>query len=526
MALQKLPGVASGFIFKKYSSFNEGKAVGKLTDSNHLYSLQMTDPVDYDKKIITLYSQSSLYSNDFLNMINAADPFYIERGDAWKWEMEVPYQFPKIIEVPASTWNQARIGIDGQEFEIVLDRNDFFANEVITSHRMYGQQFALITDGQPYNSGYLFKATLVSANPKVEFVDKKFLLQGVEYSSVGTSIGEFDQDLPGLPSMGDRIVMFESMGAGSSREHTITGWADAMSLSKAGISSLERDQAGAPLDLLVFAKRRRNELPTSRNDVRWEPFIEFWLRKTMLEDKVRKMMWAKPGTIKTRGSKQEIKKFSAGIIHRMRTSGNYVPYNKGDFSVGLLRAVFGDLFYRRVPMSKRRVKMYTNEAGLDIFENAIKQDAMNSGLSFVVDGSDRFVQGQGRNLVYNFAFSSMITRETGKIEVVHLSELDQPQSNLEFGQNLKSTPIFIVFDVSPESDGSMKSNIREVRVKGQPSMTWGYIDGRRHHLGFAASQGMSSANKFNGYTIFMDDRYDVFIEDMTRCVLIEEIPQY
>ena len=27
-------------------------------------------------------------------------------------------------------------------------------------------------------------------------------------------------------------------------------------------------------------------------------------------------------------------------------------------------------------------------------------------------------------------------------------------------------------------------------MKGAPSMTWGYIDGTRHHLGFAKSQGM------------------------------------
>lgn len=525
MALPTIPGVSSGIIYKKWSSFNEGKAVGKLTDSNHLSSFQMTDPVDYDKKIISLYQQSSLYSNDFLNMLNSADPFMVERGDAWKWEVEVPYTWPKVIEVPTSTWNQAKIGIDGHEFELVLDRNDFFANEIITSHRIYGQQFTLVTDGIPYNSGYLYKATLNSANPKVEFVDKKFLLQGIEYQSVGTVIGEFDQDLPGLPSMGSRIVMYESLGSASSREHTITGWADAMSLNKAGISSLEKDSAGKPLDMLIFMKRQRNEKPVSRNDVRWEPFIEFWLRKTMLEDKVRKMLWAKPGSPKSRGSKQEVKKISAGIIHRMRTSGNYVPYNRGEFSVNLLRAVFGDLFYRRVSMGNRRVKMYTNEAGIDVFEKAVKQDAADSGINFTanVDGA---VNGNGRSYVYSFAFNAAVTRETGKIEVVHLQELDLPQSSLEFGQNLKSTPIFMVFDVSPEGDGSMKSNVREVRLAGQPSMTWGYIDGRRHHLGFAASQGMSSANKFNGYTIFMDDRYDVFIEDMSRCVLIEELPQY
>ena len=84
----------------------------------------------------------------------------------------------------------------------------------------------------------------------------------------------------------------------------------------------------------------------------------------------------------------------------------------------------------------------------------------------------------------------------------------------------------MVFDVSPMSDGSMVNNMREVRMQGAPSMTWGYIDGTAHHLGFAKSQGMSSANKFPGYEIWMKDRCDIFIEDLSRTVLIEEIPQF
>jgi hypothetical protein len=84
----------------------------------------------------------------------------------------------------------------------------------------------------------------------------------------------------------------------------------------------------------------------------------------------------------------------------------------------------------------------------------------------------------------------------------------------------------MVFDVSPDGNGTLKGNIREVRMAGRPSMTWGYIDGRRHHLGPLASQGHSAANKFDGYEIFFDDRYDVFIEDLSRCVLIEETPVF
>ncbi len=177
-------------------------------------------------------------------------------------------------------------------------------------------------------------------------------------------------------------------------------------------------------------------------------------------------------------------------------------------------------------VANRRVKLYTNEAGFDVFQQAIKEDAMGSGLTFNVGDNSKFVSGSGQNLQLNFAFSSMVTRETGQIDLVHLQELDLPQNNLEFGTNKKSTPIFMVFDVSPEKSGAPSSNIREVRYANQPNLMWSYIDGRRSHLGPFASQGHNAASKFNGYQITMDARYDVFIEDMSRMVLIEEIPQF
>jgi hypothetical protein len=120
----------------------------------------------------------------------------------------------------------------------------------------------------------------------------------------------------------------------------------------------------------------------------------------------------------------------------------------------------------------------------------------------------------------------MYSRATGYVELVHLSELDLPQTPEEYGQNKKSTPIYFIFNISPDSDGQLLSNIREVRRAGVPNMTWGYIDGRASHLGPYASQGMQSANKFPGYEVWMEDRYDVFIEDMTRTFLIEENPFY
>lgn len=519
MAIQQLPG-ATGFMYARVSSMDK-RAVGKLTDTNHLESFHNSQPADYDKKIISLYTQSSLYSNDFLDMINKSTPFYIDNNsDAWKWDIQVPYKFPKIIEVPTQTTNLSKIGIDGQEFWLVLDTNEYSKNAVVSvGTRQYGPRFYVVADPVPYNSGYLYTFTLVSENPTVDYVATKFLQVGNELELIGGSIGEFDQDLLGLPRLGEKITMFETLGSGYGFEHKITEWAD---------DRILRDSDGKPLDILVYAPQRRNQMPLTRNDIKWEPFIEFWMRKSMLEVKVKQMIWGKPGTVKSNGSKQEVKRLSAGIYHRMRNNGNSVQYNRGEFSANLLRSVFGDLFYRRVDVKDRKVKMYTNEAGFDVFQQALKSDALNSGLTIMATGgpSGLGIQGTGQHLTYNWAFDSMVTRETGTIDLVHLKELDLPQTNLEFGQNKKSTPVFFVFDVSPMSDGSMVNNIREVRMKNAPSMTWGYIDGTRHHLGFAKSQGMSSANKFPGYEIWMKDRCDVFIEDLSRTVLIEEVPQF
>lgn len=515
MALQQLPGFQSGYIQKRVSSLNK-TAIGKLTDSNHLSMLHMSEPADYDKKIITLYTQTSLYSNDFLQMLQKSKPYYIEgNSDYWKWDINVPYQFPKIIGVPDSTTNMGTIGIDGQEFQFVMDTDEFSINTIITADLKYGQQFMITTDPTPYGAGFLYTAVLVTENPLSEYVDPYWLLEGKEYQLVNMSSGEFDQEGVGLDRLGDKITMYDSLGSSILLEHKVSKWADERML---------KDKHGNPLDLIVYDKPQRNENGSIEHVIRWEPFIEAQLRKKMFQLKVSKMIWAKPGTAKTRGNKQELKKISAGVYYKMRNNGNLVEYNQGEFSINLVRDVFGELFYRRENMKDRKVHMFTNEAGIEVFRSASKEDLLRSGLTIIAD--DRFIQGRGQQMQISWAFDSMVTMDTGRITVSHLMELDLPQTNTEFGQNKKSTPIFFVFDVSPKGDDTLQDNIREVRHAGAPSYTWGYIDGRISHLGHAASKGMQSASMDPFYKIWMEDRYDVFIEDLTRTVLIEQKPQY
>jgi hypothetical protein len=377
MATQQLPG-QPGLFFGRASSMDK-RTIGKFTDRNHLSSLHSTEPADYDKKIINLYTQTGLVSNDFLNMINKSTPYYLDGNtDTFRWYGTKPYEFPKILSVPDSTLTQANIGIDGKPFELIVDTDRFQENDIVTlGHPRYGQKLAVTAGPRPASGrSWIYEFMLMSINPQVDTVSRQWLKPGITIQYSHNNTGEFDQEGSGLGPLGDKLEFFETLGSGILFNHKETKWASERTL---------KDGQGRPLDILVYGNRKRGELPTSTTAVRWEPFVEFQMRKEMLEAKVSKMIWAQPGTLRSRGGKQELKKESAGIYWRMKNSGNYIGYDRGTFSLNLLKAAFGTIFYRREAIKDRRVKMYTNEAGFEQFDQACKEDAEASGINITTN---------------------------------------------------------------------------------------------------------------------------------------------
>ena len=160
MAEQFVPGFTGLFAGRK-SQFDKN-TIGKFTDSNHLESFHRTSPSDYDKKIISLYTQTSLYKNDFLQMLDKSTPYYLDgMSDTWKWGIEKPYRFPQVIDIPLTTTSQTNIGIDGKEFEVVFDVK-VSKNAILSiGSRQFGQQIFAVSDPIPYNKGWLNRFTLV-----------------------------------------------------------------------------------------------------------------------------------------------------------------------------------------------------------------------------------------------------------------------------------------------------------------------------------------------------------------------------
>src|SRR5699024_8063576 len=207
-------------------------------------------PTDYDRKTIQIYTQSKLISNDFIKMVNDTTPFYTE-GETWKWGIDAPFQYTKIVDIPDSTLSKSKVGIDGQEFELVVDSAEFQENStVVIGNRLHGPQLAVVSDPIPSGAAYRQKFTLLSSNPQTDYVDKKWLQTGMDIKSGTSIIGEFTQKLPGLGKMADKLEMFESLSSATGRSHTITKRADQTSVDGKMID-FASDSQGNPKDIVA-----------------------------------------------------------------------------------------------------------------------------------------------------------------------------------------------------------------------------------------------------------------------------------
>lgn len=522
--IQVAPG-REQFVLSQTSSFYD-KAIGKFTDSNSLFSLYESNPAKYDKQIVSLFSQLKLYSNDFLNLIDGASPFFIEgNSDAFTYEIQREIRYPKIL-INLSE-GLTKPGIDGTEFSLVLDRNAFQAKHRVSAHfREQEKQLFVVRDPQRYGKGWKYDFKIISSQPGIDFASEDFLQPGTELRRIDSILSEFDVDMPGLGLTDGKIEVMETLGEAFGVKHKVTKWAESRQF------NVPKNREGQPLDITVIGKSTtRGDGQKMMTGGRWINTLDMLLQREMLEQKVNKLIWGRGGSITDEGGHNEIY-VGKGLWEQLH-QGNIVYYNRGEFGLNLLRNVFGDLFYRRVRLGERRVLIWTNEAGFQLVNDSLLKDIKSYG--FDIRANDGFItninkngNGKNMNMGIAFAFDHFVTMETGMVEFKHLDTLDFPVTNMEFGQHKKSAPIFIVMDVSNAASGTgTPQNVRIVRHKGWPNMTWGYVPGRIDpRSGIPGSVGMTSSNSNPWYEIWYEDRCGIFLEDPSRTVIIKERPLY
>ena len=249
-------GYPKRYVVGETSSFYRN-AIGKFTDSNHLYSLYNESPEKYDRDIIELFNQTKLYSNDFLNLITAAEPFYLStHSDSFTYRIRKGVEYPKIIENLASSVSKP--GADRIPFSVVFDRKAFVHGDRITAHRI--EQNALMyvsSDPVPYGKGWKY-TFIITGGDADAFVPAAFLVPGTEFFKVDNVIGEFDTKLSGLGLTDGELEVMHTLGESFGVEHTVTEWAEMRQLvdgnGKKFNIPMNKDREGNAKDITFIGK--------------------------------------------------------------------------------------------------------------------------------------------------------------------------------------------------------------------------------------------------------------------------------
>lgn len=508
MPNQSIPRVNGRVIANAHmtSSFYSKNGLGKLTDKNFVETMLRTKPDQYDKMMIRLFTDTKLYSNDLIDLVmKSGKPFMVnDPNGVFTYKIKKRAELPKVIVNLASSI--AKPGIDGQEFEIVFDKNVFVVNDIITAHRYEQEtQIQIVSEGEKYQNGFKFRARAIGASSS-DFVNQRFLQVGTEYFKIGNILGEYTTSFSSLGLFDGNLEVMADVLQQYGVEHTITDWADATKL------GMQTDASGNPLDITYYSVTDPMAVGEKTKIVGWEPTVSRLLRMEMMRMKANTLMWGRQGNAKD--EKGRPTRAKQGLWQQLHL-GNVIYYDRGQFSLNLIRAAVGDLFYNRVLIKDRNVKIYTNRSGMELAATAIRKDF--NGQNFMVDagkfmdGKDRLKQG------YAFQFDHFMTTETGPVEFVELEQLNEHATFLELGPNKKTPPIFIILDISGQDD----AGIREVKLATRPNMYYQYIPGS---VGFGSQQTVV-ASKDPYSTYMMKDFAGIFLEDPTKTVIIKEFPR-
>lgn len=506
MPNQSIPHVNGRVIANAHmtSSFYSKNGLGKLTDKNFVETMLRTKPDQYDKMMIRLFTDTKLYKNDLLDLVmKTGKPFMVnDPNGVFTYKIKKRAELPKII-ISTLASNPGR---DGSVFELVFDKNVFVVNDIVTAHRYEQEtQIQIVSEGEKFQNGFKYKCTAVGASA-ADFVDARFLAVGVEYFKIGNVLGEYTTSFSSLGLFDGNLEVMADVLQQYGVEHTITDWADATKL------GMQTDAAGNPMDITYYSVSDPMAEGEKTKIVGWEPTVSRLLRMEMLRMKANTLMWGRQGNGKD--EKGRPTRAKQGLWQQLHL-GNVIYYDRGQFSLNLIRTAIGDLFYNRVLIKDRSVKIYTNRSGMELASTAIRKDF--NGQNFTVS-ADKFLDGKDRTKQgYAFQFDHFMTTETGPVEFVELEQLNEHATFLELGPNKKTPPIFIILDVSGQED----AGIREVKLSTRPNMYYQYIAGS---VGFGAQQ-TSIANKDPYSTYIMKDFCGIFLEDPTKTVIIKEFPR-
>jgi hypothetical protein len=524
--------VLNNGIFLRDNSYQTSSHVDSYHLSNLLKSAEPTDlgPVDLwamaQKVEMPLYQMSSFGGKNVISVDNA-------RGE-YKWQIPVAQDLPYIVEDIEQ--NNIKKGIDGQTFKIKINKRYFGHGDIITYDKYNGVEMYITADDViPAGDGFIYTVQLVN-NDNNKFLDNKYLKVGTKIFRKGSARGEYGERFSdiGNVSAGFREFYNYVGGAEAHVHYSISSRADLMM--KGGMKA-----DGTVPVVELWRNFDKNVDPSVTNlETMAEKMGKDYVKKayqsgqltrsflTTLEaahltkianDIETYLMWGQGGRIKQDGP--DDLRLSVGLWKQLDNSYKRI-YNRGSFNLDLFKSEIFNFFNGKVefkgPEPNRALIVQTGLGGMKLVNEAIKKEAVNSGL--VLNASELgAVTGKGMDLNFGFAYTSYIIPFLANVKFVLNPAFDNVHTNDIENPIIDGFPLssynFIIFDITDNTN----DNIFLLKLSWDNQLKWFYQNGTMDYMG--RTQGFQSSGNFNGYRVFMTQTMPaIWVKDPTKVLKI------
>ena len=524
--------VLNNGIFLRDNVYNTSSHVDSYHLSNLLKSAEPTDlgPVDLwamaQKVEMPLYQMSSFGGKNVISVDNA-------RGE-YKWQIPVAQDLPYIVE---NIETNTQLGADGVSFKIKINKRYFGHGDIITYDKYNGVEMYITADDIiPSGDGFIYTVQLVN-NDNTKYLDAtKYLKIGTKVFRKGSARGEYGERFSdiGNVSAGFREFYNYVGGAEAHVHYSISSRADLMM--KGGMKA-----DGTVPVIEMWRNFDKNVDPSVTNletmadkmgkDYVKRAYANGQLTRSFLttleaahltkiaNDIETYLMWGQGGKVKQDGP-DDIR-LSVGLWKQLDNSYKRI-YNRGSFNLDLFKSEIFNFFNGKVefkgPDPQRALIVQTGLGGMKLVNEAIKKEAVNSGL--VLNAHELgAVTGSGMDLNFGFAYTSYIIPFLANVKFVLNPAFDNVHTNDIENPIIDGFPLssynFIIFDITDNTN----DNIFLLKLSWDNQLKWFYQNGTMDYMG--RTQGFQSSGNFNGYRVFMTQTMPaIWVKDPTKVLKI------
>jgi len=508
-------------------------------DSYHLVNmLKNAEPMDLgpvdiwamaQKVEMPLYQLSSFGGKNIIMVDNA-------RGE-YKWQTPISQELPYIIEDIEPT--NVTKGIDGTTFKIKINRREFGHGDIITYDKYNGcEMYITVDDILPIGDGFIYTVQLVN-NDNYKFLDNKYLSNGTKIFRKGSARGEYGERFSDVMTRSGFREFYNFVGGAEAHVHySVSSRADLMI--KGGLNAdgtvpvteiwrnfdKQMDPSITKIEDMVSVMGKDYVKKAVANGTLTRTFMttmESAHLTKVATDIETYLMWGHGGRIKQDGP--DDMRLSVGLWKQLDNSFKRV-YNKSNFTLELFRGELYNFYAGRIefqgPDPKRQLIVQTGMGGMRMVNQAIKQEAVNSGLVLQAAENAGIGAITGKNamdLNFGFSFTSYVIPFLANVKFVLNPAFDNLHTNDIENPIIDGNPLssysFVIFDITDTGN----DNIFMLKLSWDNQLKWWYQNGTMDYMG--RSQGFQSSGNFNGYRVMMTQTMPaIWVKDPTKVLKI------